>query len=794
MANINPHFLVNTSHVGTLMRSLDWSSSPLGDPSTWPQPLGTIVGLMLNSKFPMFLAWGPRLGFLYNDAYMEILGDKHPASLGQPFDEVWHEVWPEIVPVVAEALDGRASYFENMPLVLNRKGYDEQTWFTFSYSPLHDAEGTIAGMYCACTETTGQVLAEQNRVIENERLKSLFQHAPGYIAVLCEPSHLFELVNDAYLQLVGNRDVMGKSIREAMPELEGQGFYELLDKVFQTGETFVGHAIPIKLQLEPGQDLVDRFLDFVYQPIRDVRGEITGIFVEGSDVTDAVRATQAIRASEARLRQLANTIPHLAWMADPDGHIHWYNDRWYAYTGATPDQMLGWGWESVQDPAVLPMVVERWRASLASGEPWEMTFPLRSASGEFRTFFSRAAPLRDEAGKIVQWFGTNTDVTEIKAAEKELKAASERKDEFLAMLAHELRNPLAPINTAAELLSLTHLDEARVKQTASIISRQVGHMTKLVDDLLDVSRVTRGLVTMRADVLDINELVTEAVEQVQPQMHVKQHRLSVQRADEALYVRGDRTRLIQVMSNLLNNAARYTPAKGAIDVQVTSAADWITISVSDDGIGLAPALAPHIFELFTQGERSSDRGQGGLGLGLALVKSLVELHAGAVSVRSEGAGKGSEFVVRLPRIAETGRRPHTQGKSGTPQPVGAGLSLMVVDDNEDAAQMLSLLLETVGHRVRVSHDASTALVTAQATAPAMLFLDIGLPGMDGYELAKHLREMPETAHSVLVAVTGYGQPEDKERALQAGFDHHLVKPVKLAAVLALIEHHSPAGR
>lgn len=792
MGNINPHFLVNTSHVGTLMRTLDWSGSPLGDPSTWPYPLGTIVCLMLNSKFPMFLAWGPRLGFLYNDAYMEILGDKHPAALGQPFDEVWHEVWPEIVPVVTEALDGRASYFENMPLVLNRKGYDEQTWFTFSYSPLHDAEGKIAGMYCACTETTGQVLAEQNRVIENERLKSLFQQAPGYIAVLCEPSHLFELVNDAYLQLVGNREVMGKSIREAMPELEGQGFYELLDKVFQTGETFVGHAIPIKLQLEPGQDLVERFLDFVYQPIRDVRGEITGIFVEGSDVTDAVRATQAIRASEARLRQLANTIPHLAWMADPDGHIHWYNDRWYAYTGATPDQMLGWGWESVQDPALLPMVVERWRASLASGEPWEMTFPLRSASGEFRTFFSRAAPLRDEAGKIVQWFGTNTDVTEIKAAEKELKAASERKDEFLAMLAHELRNPLAPINTAAELLSLTHLDEARVKQTASIISRQVGHMTKLVDDLLDVSRVTRGLVTMRADVLDINELVTEAVEQVQPQMHVKQHRLSVQRADEALYVRGDRTRLIQVMSNLLNNAARYTPAKGTIDVKVTSAADWITISVSDDGIGLAPALAPYIFELFTQGERSSDRGQGGLGLGLALVKSLVELHAGAVSVRSEGAGKGSEFVVRLPRIAETGRRPHTQGKSGTPQPVGAGLSLMVVDDNEDAAQMLSLLLETVGHRVRVSHDASTALVTAQAAAPAMLFLDIGLPGMDGYELAKHLREMPETAHSVLVAVTGYGQPEDKERALQAGFDHHLVKPVKLAAVLALIENHSPA--
>jgi PAS domain S-box-containing protein len=794
MANIKPHFLFNTSQVGSLMRTVDWSASPLGQPDTWPQSLGIVVGLMLNSKFPMFIAWGPGLGFLYNDAYIEILRDKHPSALGKPFNEVWHEIWPDLAPVVADALDGRASYFENMPLLMHRKGYDEQTWFTFSYSPVHDAQGAVAGMYCACTETTGQVLEEQNRVVENERLRSLFQQAPGYIAVLREPSHVFELVNDAYYRLVGKRDLIGKSVREAMPELEGQGFYELLGRVFESGEPFVGHAIPIKLQVEAGHELVERFVDFVYQPIRDARGNVSGIFVEGSDVTEAVRATQAIKASEARLRELANTIPHLAWMANPDGHIHWYNDRWYAYTGATPDQMLGWGWESVQDPKILPLVVERWRASLESGEPWEMTFPLRSAKGEFRTFFSRAAPLRDEAGMIVQWFGTNTDVTEIKAAEEELKAASERKDEFLAMLAHELRNPLAPINAAAELLSLTHLDETRVKRTASIISRQVGHMTKLVDDLLDVSRVTRGLVTMRADVLDMNELVTEAVEQVQAQIQAKHHRLVVHGADAPCQVRGDRTRLIQVISNLLNNATRYTPANGTITVRLKAMDERVEVSVADNGIGLAPALAPHIFELFTQGERSSDRGQGGLGLGLALVKSLVALHAGTVSVASEGVGKGSEFVIALPRITDGARAKPAAGGPDAAGPIRTGLSLMVVDDNEDAAQMLSMLLETVGHQVTVSHDARDALVAARKTAPAVLFLDIGLPGMDGYELARHLREMHETANALLVAVTGYGQPEDRARALRAGFDHHLVKPVKLAEVLALIENLSATPR
>ncbi|MBC7500573.1 MAG: PAS domain-containing protein [Herminiimonas sp.] len=788
MNDMNPQFFDNTGNVGTLMRGLDWSKSPLGAPSSWPQSLSTVVELILDSKFPMFLAWGPELGFLYNDAYIDVLGDKHPSALGRPFKEIWYEIWSDLAPVVADALEGRATYFENLPLLMNRKGYDEQTWFTFSYSPIRDEKRNVAGIYCACTETTRQVLSEQHRLAENDRLTTLFQQAPGFMAILCEPNHKIELANEAFFRLVGKSDVIGKTVKEAYPELEGQGFFELLDRVYQTGEPYVGNAVPITFQSVDGVELAEQFVDFIYQPIRNGRGEVTGIFIQGNDVTATVHATSAIKDSEAQLRQLANTIPHLAWMANPDGYIHWYNDRWYEYTGTTEEQMLGWGWETVHDPEMLPMVVEHWKSALAEGELWELTFPLRSSEGEFRTFYSRAAPLRDEAGTILQWFGTNTDVTEIKAAQDELKAASARKDDFLAMLAHELRNPLAPISTAAELLKITRLDEARVKQTASIISRQVTHLTKLVDDLLDVSRVTRGLVTTRADILDINELVSEAIEQVHTQVQEKQHRLTVLTTGEPCFVKGDRTRLIQVFANLMNNAARYTPSNGSITVKVTTHDEKIAVSVADNGIGLAPSLTPHIFELFTQGERSSDRGQGGLGLGLALVKSLVELHAGSVSAISEGLGAGSTFTVQLPQVSEGGKLLSVQPSQETLKRNGAGLTLMVVDDNKDAAEMLSLLLETVGHQVTVSHNARDALVTAQKVSPAILFLDIGLPDMDGYELAGRLRAMRETASSILVAVTGYGQPEDKERALQAGFDLHLVKPVKLAAVLGLIEN------
>jgi signal transduction histidine kinase/ActR/RegA family two-component response regulator len=624
-----------------------------------------VVGLILNSKFPMFVAWGPELGFLYNDPYAEILSGKHPSALGRRFEDIWQEIWSDIHPIIAQALDGQSSYHSNLPLTVNRKGFDEQAWFTFSYSPVRDESGEIAGMYCAVSETTVDVLNQRHRLEENARLQQLFAQAPGVMAVLRDSGHVFELANAAYLELVGNREVQGKPIREALPELEGQGFFELLDTVYANGEPFKGQAVSVMLQRGPGQ-LEERFIDFVYQPIKDATGKVTGIFVEGYDVTSAV------------------------------------------------------------------------------------------------------------------------------SANNELRAANRRKDEFLAMLAHELRNPLAPISSAADLLRLAGPQSELVRQTSDIITRQVQHMTGLVDDLLDVSRVTRGLISLRKDTLDVNTVVDDALEQVRGLMQSRHQQVTLQLPAEPPLVRGDRTRLVQVFANILNNAAKYTPEHGHVDVRVDVVEDHVELRVQDDGVGMTPELLPHAFDLFTQAERSPDRSQGGLGLGLSLVKSLVELHEGSVTAHSDGLGHGSVFVVRLPRATKAGPARKRQGNIPGIAPAETPLRLMVVDDNADAAEVLRLLLEALGHDVAIEHDARRAIERAALHAPQILFLDIGLPDMDGYELVRQLRAMPGTVNAVFAAVTGYGQPDDKIRAWDAGFDHHIVKPVKLPAILAVLDAYASA--
>jgi len=651
-------FLSGGGMMGAMMRAHDWSASPLGSPRQWPQALRTVVGLMLNSKFPMFVAWGGELGFLYNDSYISILGDKHPTSLGKRFHDVWAEIWHDIHPLIVRALRGEASYMDRLPLRMRRHGYDEDTWFRFSYSPVRDEDGTVAGMFCACVEMTGEVLAQRYREEENERLVTLFEQAPGIIAVLRGPDHVFEITNRSYLQLVGHRALVGKTVRDALPEVQGQGFFELLDHVYRTGQPFVGHAVPLRVQRDPNAPLEERFIDFVYQPIHDQHGKVSGIFVEGSDVT-------------ARKR-----------------------------------------------------------------------------------------------------------------IEDELRAANRQKDQFLAMLAHELRNPLAPITTAAQLLQRGQMDAPGIQRASDIIARQAQHMTSLVNDLLDVSRVTRGLVTISKEALEMREIVHEAVEQVRPLIDARGHALQCEIAASPLRVEGDRTRLIQVVSNILNNAAKYTAAGGSLVLSARIESGLVRVAVRDNGQGIDPPILPYIFDLFIQAERTPDRSQGGLGLGLALVKSLAVLHGGRVEAHSAGLGKGSEFVVYLPCLAEA---PEVSPPPLDVQPRGArGLRVLVVDDNVDAAQMLATLLEMNGYEVDIEYDGQGALASAVQAPPDVALLDIGLPDIDGHELARRLRAMPETTQAVLVALTGYGQVEDQRRAYKAGFDHHMAKPADLAKLLELL--------
>ncbi|MYM22727.1 response regulator [Duganella sp. FT135W] len=367
-------------------------------------------------------------------------------------------------------------------------------------------------------------------------------------------------------------------------------------------------------------------------------------------------------------------------------------------------------------------------------------------------------------------------------AENQLREADRRKDEFLAMLAHELRNPLAPISAGAQLLQSGHASELAVQRTASIIVRQVHHMTRLVDDLLDVSRVTRGLVTLTRAPLDVRGIVADAVEQAQPLLEARQHRFETTLPPLPLMVAGDHKRLVQVVVNVLNNAAKYTPVGGTIQLSAGAYGDKVRLVISDNGIGMSAELRSHVFDLFAQAHRNADRSQGGLGLGLALVKSLVELHGGSVAVDSAGEQQGSTFTITLPAA---------QQMAPPAPPVNAArpahqLRVLVVDDNVDAAHTLQLLLEAAGHRVVLAHNAMEALEVAQAKAPQLCLLDIGLPDISGNDLARGLRALPQTAQATLVAVTGYGRREDRDLARAAGFDHYFVKPVDVDALLTLI--------
>ncbi len=370
-----------------------------------------------------------------------------------------------------------------------------------------------------------------------------------------------------------------------------------------------------------------------------------------------------------------------------------------------------------------------------------------------------------------------------------LRETDRRKDEFLAMLAHELRNPLAPISSAADLLRLGRLEEARVRQTSGIISRQVKHMTGLIDDLLDVSRVTRGLVSLDRREIDLRSVVGEAVEQVKPLVELRGHHLEIQLAPGPAHVWGDLKRLVQCVANVLHNAAKYTPEGGSIVLRLHIEGGQVAITVRDNGIGMTPEVAAHAFDLFVQAERTPDRAQGGLGIGLALVKSLVELHGGQVSLHSAGLGQGSEFVIRLPRHEGTASAPADPPALADAPAAGASAAqgrIMIVDDNADAAEVLGALCELLGYAVTIEHASQRALERARRERPEICLIDIGLPDMDGNELASRLRRLPETAQSMLVAVTGYGQEKDRDAARAAGFDHYLVKPVDAESVWELL--------
>jgi PAS domain S-box-containing protein len=630
--------------------------------------------------------------------------------------------------------------------------------------------------------------AEQALSDSEARFRALMEQAPFSVQVF-SPDGTTIRVNRAWCDLWGaTPEALAHYNVLEDRQLEAKGVLGHLRRAFG-GEAL---ALPA-IEYDPNETVPDasrnedpvRHVSGVAYPLKDDAGRVREVVLVHEDITARRRAETAMRESEQKMRLLADTIPQLAWMARPDGHIFWYNRRWYEYTGTTAQEMEGWGWQSVHDPADLPRVLARWKESISTGEPFDMVFPLRGADGQFRAFLTRVNPLRDPDGRIVNWFGTNTDISEMKRMEQALRDADRRKDEFLATLAHELRNPLAPIVNSLQILKMPRIDGATVQQTREMMERQVHQLVRLVDDLLDVARVMRGKIDLRKQPIELATVVARAVETVQPLIDIQGQRLDISLPGESLLIDADPVRLAQVVGNLLTNAAKYSEAGGHIALSASRDGAEVFLRVQDEGIGIAPEVLPHVFELFVQAEHAATRSQGGLGIGLTLVKNLAEMHGGKVEAHSAGPGKGAQFTLRLPLLPERRDEPAVLG-SGAYAAASSGHRVLVVDDNKDAAESLATLLRLQGHEVRVSYDGTSALEAAKAYRPAIVFLDIGMPEIDGYEVARRLRQTPGLERIVIAALTGWGQKDARRRSTHAGFDHHLVKPPDANALNQLL--------
>jgi PAS domain S-box-containing protein len=627
--------------------------------------------------------------------------------------------------------------------------------------------------------------------------EAVFNHSPiGHYLLSPTPEATILAVNDSFLKASGRtrEELVGVSLFVAFPRNP--------DDPADTGETVLRRSLarvvatgqpdrlpaqryPIPVVLQNGEaGFEERFWTAVSTPIFGADGTLLCISHTTSDVTEQVRSEAALRESETRYRALANATADVVYRMSPDwSQLRQLDGR--GYLKDTADASRYWldDYIPAEDQARIHHAIAE---AIRTKSTFELEHRVRRLDGSVGWTYSRAVPMLDARGAIHEWIGAASDITERKLAEEKLRESDRRKDEFLAMLAHELRNPLAPVGAAAALLQRARLDEGLVRKTSEIIGRQVAHMTALIDDLLDVSRVTRGQVELDEAALDMRAIVADAVEQVMPLVRTRHQQLDVDVPAQSMPVMGDAKRLVQILANLLNNAAKYTQEGGRLRLAAAVRDGDVIVDVIDNGIGMAPELVARAFDLFAQAERTSDRASGGLGLGLALVRSLVELHGGTVSCESAGPGRGSRFTVTLPLLAQEAAPDalHDGAHAGARE---SSLSIMVVDDNVDAAETLGLLLEASGHRVSIEHDPQRALERARTEAPQVCLLDIGLPGMDGYELARHLRAQPATRHAFLVAITGYGQDSDRRLAAEAGFDRHLVKPIdldKLQDVLA----------
>jgi PAS domain S-box-containing protein len=1026
----------------------------------WPKSLRGLVDMLLAHPLPMIVLWGPDLIQIYNDGFAEIAGGKHPAGMGMPTFDCWPEARPITEPIYRRVLAGEAVRLEDQLFRLTRNGPLEDVYLTVSYGPVRDDAGEIAGVFASLFETTAQVGAQRERehlltALRSERsvLAEVFRRSPAFIAVMRGPSHVVELVNEQYYRLVGQREMVGLSIRDALPEIEGQGYFELLDRVYATGEAFVGRGVRAHLQREPGQRREEVIIDLVYQPLRDAAGNVTGIFAHGVDLSDHKRAEEALRESEQRLRALIEQtsagIANLALdgrflfanqrfceicgytqeellarrMQDitytPDvapneqliaramatGHEYELEKRyvrkdgslvWVGVTskvlrgpGGAPQSILGvvldisdrkrveealgrtterlelaqraghigvfdwdvptgrvvWsaeeerlfglppgtfegtiaGWERRIVPEDLARITAEMEAAMRDGRPGvDLAFRILRADGAVRSVEGSARLVYDPDGRPRRMVGVNIDVTErlqaqaaateaqrryravfeatrdamiiytadgtiaevnpaasgmygyaprelagvrardaihpdarphfdeflrvagaggtyrcetvdrrrdgtefpievtgtsfefngrrhlmavirditdrkaaeaaLLAAKDEAERASRAKDEFLAVLSHELRTPLTPVLLTVSVLETHPALPAELRADVATIKNNVELESRLIGDLLDLTRVAKGKLQLEVEDVDLHAAIRAAVAVCE---RTPSAALTVDLRAARHAVRGDATRLQQIVWNLVSNAQKFTPADGEIVVRTYDVpaeagrgdeAGRVRVEVRDTGEGIDPAVLPRLFAAFEQGEGRTGRQLAGLGLGLAISRKLAEAHGGTITAASAGRGKGATFTVELPAMAGPAR---PAARPAAAPAVIRPLSILLVEDHEPTRRVMAKLLGGQGHRVTAAGTVAAAVRAAGGGAFDLLISDLGLPDGSGLDVVRALG--PRLAGRA-IALTGYGMDRDVAATEAAGFAAHLTKPVDVETLTATIARVIGGGR
>ncbi len=536
------------------------------------------------------------------------------------------------------------------------------------------------------------------------------------------------------------------------------------------------------------RDGTERPIDDSASPIKDAEGTILGVVLIFRDMSERKRAER----TRLQLAAIVESSDDAIIGMDLEGIIRSWNRGAEQLYGYTAEEIVGKPLSLLippDHPDELPTLLER----LRSGERIEHFETVRVCKDGRRVYVSLSiSPIKDESERIVGASKIARDITERKRLYEQLQEADRRKDEFLAILAHELRNPLAPIRNALQIIRLAGDNKASVEKAAVVMERQLQQMVRLIDDLMDVTRIARNKMKLRQERVELGTVVRNALETSRPLIEAAGHELTVALPDEPILVDADSARLSQVFSNLLNNAAKYTERGGRIAVTLQREGSHAVLRVKDAGIGISAEHLPHLFEMFSQVERSLERSQGGLGIGLNLAKRLTEMHGGTIEVHSEGLNKGSEFIVRLPAVSDSPTQPHIAAELED-KPVPQRCKVLIVDDDEDTVTSLSIMLRILGHEVLSAHDGVQALEAAKSFRPDVVLLDIALPRMNGYEAARRIRQESWGENMKLVALTGWGQEEDKRRSIEAGFNHHLTKPMEPTALEVLLKELCPSA-